>query len=129
MRDGVSLRADFAATWRHVARLCREQPENRVILTRHGDAMLLSQFLLTRVVEVAVHGIDLAHALERRPWLTEPAADLVSALLLGPQDGSMLNEICWSSSDFVIRATGREPIDGTDTDRLERLGISWLTLG
>ncbi|EFL12981.1 predicted protein [Streptomyces sp. C] len=30
----------------------------------------VSQFLVTRVVEVAVHGLDLAEGLGRDPWLT-----------------------------------------------------------
>jgi hypothetical protein len=45
--------------------------------------MLLTGFLLTRVVEVAVHGLDLTDAVEREPWLTRPAADLVLGLLVG----------------------------------------------
>jgi hypothetical protein len=31
-----------------------------VVLTRHGDRMLLTEFLRTRVLELAVHGLDLA---------------------------------------------------------------------
>ncbi|WP_323187142.1 hypothetical protein [Streptomyces sp. NBC_00365] len=37
--------------------------------------MLLSEFLLTRVVEVAVHGLDLADALGREPVTREEALD------------------------------------------------------
>jgi hypothetical protein len=57
-----------------VDRLCRAEPEGHVVRTRHSDPMLLSEFLLTRVVEVAVHGLDLADALSasrspgRKPW-------------------------------------------------------------
>lgn len=53
MIDGVSLLADFNATWQQAVRLVGEEPEGRVVRTRHGDAMLLSEFLVTRVVEVA----------------------------------------------------------------------------
>lgn len=63
--DGGAFAEDFAATWRRVDRLCRAQPGGRTVRTRHGDAMLLSEFVLTRVVEVAVHGLDLADALGR----------------------------------------------------------------
>ena len=82
--DGAALAEDFAATWQRVDRLCRAEPAGRVVRTRHGDPMLLSQFLVTRVVEVAVHGLDLADALGREPWLTPQAAALVTELLLGP---------------------------------------------
>ncbi|RMB85949.1 maleylpyruvate isomerase N-terminal domain-containing protein [Streptomyces shenzhenensis] len=72
--SGAALADDFTATWQRADRLCRAEPEGRVARTRHGDAMLLSQFLVTRVVEVAVHGLDLAEALRREPWLTPQAA-------------------------------------------------------
>jgi hypothetical protein len=62
-------------TWQQVDRLCRAEPEGRVVRTRHSDPMLLSEFLLTRVVEVAVHGLDLADALGREPVTREEALD------------------------------------------------------
>lgn len=55
--SGSALAAGFEATWQVVERLCWAEPDGRVVRTRHGDAMLLSEFLLTRVVEVAVHGL------------------------------------------------------------------------
>ncbi|MEV8533245.1 maleylpyruvate isomerase N-terminal domain-containing protein [Streptomyces sp. NPDC051211] len=53
---GAGLVEGFDATWREVDRLCRAEADGRVVRTRHGDPMLLSEFLVTRVVEVAVHG-------------------------------------------------------------------------
>ncbi|WP_343033428.1 hypothetical protein [Streptomyces sp. S8] len=54
--DGGAFAEDFGATWRRAYRLCRDQPGGRTVRTRHGDAMLLPEFVLSRVVEVAVHG-------------------------------------------------------------------------
>jgi hypothetical protein len=62
-----SLAVEFASVWRGVEARCRREPTDRVVRTRHGDAMLLTDFLLTRIVEVAVHGLDLADALEHEP--------------------------------------------------------------
>ncbi|MFE1439383.1 maleylpyruvate isomerase N-terminal domain-containing protein [Streptomyces sp. NPDC058739] len=39
---GAALAEDFDATWQQVERLCRAEPEGRVVRTRHGDPMLLS---------------------------------------------------------------------------------------
>src|ERR1700761_457645 len=61
--NGAALVEDFTATWQMVVRQCSAEREDRVVRTRHGDAMFLSQFLLTRVVEIAVHGLDMADAL------------------------------------------------------------------
>ncbi|WP_180685830.1 maleylpyruvate isomerase N-terminal domain-containing protein [Streptomyces gossypiisoli] len=127
--NGAALADDFNATWQQVDRLCRSEPEGRVVRTRHGDAMLLSEFLLTRVVEVAVHGLDLADALGREPWLTPSAADLVQDLLLGPDGATAVEKLGWGRLRFLRKATGREPITEEEALDVSRLGIRWLTLG
>jgi uncharacterized protein (TIGR03083 family) len=127
--SGTALTDDFNAAWQQVDRLCRAEPEGRVVRTRHGDAMLLSEFLVTRVVEVAVHGLDLADALEREPWLTPQAADLVQGLLLGPDGTAAVEKLGWGQLRFLRKATGREPITKDEALDVNRLGIRWLTLG
>lgn len=126
--SGAALADDFNATWQQVDQLCRAEPEGRVVRTRHGDPMLLSEFLLTRVVEVAVHGLDLADALGREPWLTSQAADLVQDLLLGPDGAAALEKLGWGQLRFLRKATGREPITREEALDVSRLGIRWLTL-
>ncbi|WP_432994587.1 maleylpyruvate isomerase N-terminal domain-containing protein [Dactylosporangium sp. CA-233914] len=127
--SGAALAEDFTATWQLVDRLCRAEREDRVVRTRHGDAMLLSQFLVTRVVEIAVHGLDVTDALGRVPWLTRPAGDVVLELLLGPGWMNAAHELGWDRPGLLRRVTGRQPLESADVARLERLGIRWLTLG
>ncbi|MFI1256451.1 maleylpyruvate isomerase family mycothiol-dependent enzyme [Streptomyces netropsis] len=127
--DGAAFAEDFTATWRRVDRLCRVQPASRTVWTRHGDAMLLSEFLLTRVVEVAVHGLDLADALRREPWLTSSAGDAVLELLLGAEQMAAADKLGWSQPYFLRKATGREPLDESEAAQIEQLGIRWLALG
>ncbi|MFG3039772.1 maleylpyruvate isomerase family mycothiol-dependent enzyme [Streptomyces sp. NPDC048330] len=127
--DGAAFTGDFAATWRRVDRLCRDQPPGRTVRTRHGDAMLLSEFLLTRVVEVAVHGLDLADALGREPWLTPAAGEAVVRLLVGPEHLAAVDDLAWSRPRFLRKATGRESLDEAETRRVARLGLRWLALG
>ncbi|MCU7723159.1 maleylpyruvate isomerase N-terminal domain-containing protein [Actinoplanes sp. KI2] len=99
--------------------MCTPEPPDRVIRTRHGDAMLLTEFLKTRVIEVAVHGFDLADALAQPSWLTPAAADLLQDLLLGP------SRTAPDPERFLRAATGR----ATDPDLLARLQSRPLTLG
>ncbi|MFE0512165.1 maleylpyruvate isomerase N-terminal domain-containing protein [Streptomyces sp. NPDC058964] len=127
--NGAALADDFDATWQQVDRLCRAEPDGRVVRTRHCDPMLLSEFLLTRVVEVAVHGLDLADALGREPWLTSQAADLVQGLLLGPDGVAALEKLGWGQLHFLRKATGREPITREEASDVSRLNVRWLTLG
>ncbi|MFC4507692.1 MULTISPECIES: maleylpyruvate isomerase family mycothiol-dependent enzyme [Streptomyces] len=127
--SGTALVEDFKATWQRVDRLCRAEPEGRAVCTRHGDPMLLSEFLLTRVVEVALHGLDLADALGREPWLTSQAADLVQDLLLDPDGLVALEKLGWGQLRFLRKATGREPITKEEALDVDRLAIRWLVLG
>lgn len=127
--SGTALVEDFEATWQRVDRLCRAEPEGRLVRTRHGDPMLLSEFLLTRVVEVALHGLDLADALGRESWLTSQTADLVQELLLGPDGVAALEKLGWGQLRFLRKATGREPITREEALDVDGLGIRWLAPG
>ena len=125
---GPALAASFHRTWRHVLTVCERERADRVVRTRHGDPMLLGDFLLTRVVEVGVHGLDLAAALGRRPWLTPEAAGALSGLLLS--DGiAALERLGWDPVTFVRKASGRGPLTAADRERAEAAGIRWLALG
>jgi uncharacterized protein (TIGR03083 family) len=129
---GHTLAEGFATTWREVDLLCRAEPAARVVRSRHGDAMLLSEFMLTRVVELAVHGLDVADALGLEPWLTPEAADAVQELLLGSPEQAghpRLDRVGWDQARFLRKATGREPIDDAEAAALSSLGIHWLALG
>jgi uncharacterized protein (TIGR03083 family) len=127
--SGAALVEDFAVLWQQVARLCGAQPHGRVVRTRHGDAMLLSEFLLTRLVEVAVHGLDLADALDREPWLTPAAGELIVGLLVGQDQAGLVRELGWDTAGFVRKTTGREPLNDQEAAHVKRVGLQWLTLG
>ncbi|GAA0948517.1 hypothetical protein GCM10009550_24960 [Actinocorallia libanotica] len=123
--DPAVLVEDFAATWRLAHLLCSAEPAPRVVRTRHGDAMLLADFLLTRLVELCLHGLDLADALSRPPWPTPYAARAVEHLLL---DGAA-RPLGWDRPAFLRKATGRLPLTPDETRALTDQGVTWLTLG
>lgn len=120
------LRADLGAAGRRIVQLCAQEPPTRLVRTRHGDAMLLTDFLTTRVVELAVHGLDLAAALNRPPWPTAPAAELLTALL---RNGAPVPGLGWDQATFIAQATGRLPLTPAEAHRLDESGISWLSPG
>lgn len=128
-RDGRSLAREFSATVRTVLTAAAGEPAGRLVRTRHDDAMLLSDFLTTRVVELAVHGLDVADALDRPAWLTAPAADHLSELLFGPAWRTAVAELGWDRATLLRRTTGRAPVTTADTARLTGLGLRPLTLG
>jgi uncharacterized protein (TIGR03083 family) len=133
--DGRALAADYAITWQQVYRSCAAEPADRVVRTRHGDAMLLSEFMVTRVVEVAVHGLDLAAALDRAPWLTEEAGSVVEELIadrdesLAGQVHSTSQALGWEQAAFIEKATGRQPLTALERRQLTDANLRFLSLG
>lgn len=90
-----------------VAARVATQPPDTLVLTRHGDLMRLADFQATRVVELAVHGVDLADGLGVAPWLTSPAADLVVALATGTTQLPLRAARGWDRATLVRAVTGR----------------------
>nr|WP_238547390.1 maleylpyruvate isomerase N-terminal domain-containing protein [Actinoplanes friuliensis] len=115
---GPALAREFLALQERVVGLCRLESPDRVVRTRHGDAMLLTDFLVTRIVEVGLHGVDLADALGREPWLT-PAAAAVLKDLYGTGEVVGMDDVT-----LLKMLSGRLPASGIDL-----AGSNPLTLG
>ncbi|GIF62890.1 hypothetical protein Ais01nite_09250 [Asanoa ishikariensis] len=129
-RAGVlDLAGDLRRVADEVVEVCRRQRDDRVVRTRHGDAMLLSDFLLTRLFETAVHGLDVADALERPPWLTAGATAHLLPALFGPAWAGAVAAFGGDPVVVLRMATGRATVSGEDAARLAALGLSPLTLG
>ncbi|SBT43807.1 TIGR03083 family protein [Micromonospora auratinigra] len=116
--------AGFARAWRATDAAVAAAPAGRLVRTRHGDAMTLTEFLRTRVVEVGVHGLDLADALDRRAWLTPTAAEVVADLL---RAGRRVPG--WDALTLVRKATGRAPLTDAERALLDRAGLRGLSFG
>ncbi|MEV2238083.1 maleylpyruvate isomerase N-terminal domain-containing protein [Micromonospora sp. NPDC049891] len=126
-RPGEVLAADFDRTWRATLAAVDAHPADRVVRTRHGDAMTVTEFLRTRVVEVGVHGLDLAEALDRPPWLTPTAARVIADLLTGGR--ALPADLGWDRLTLIGKATGRSPRSRAERDALDAAGIRLLTFG
>ncbi len=123
------LARDFDQAWRDAWALMRGAPQERVVRTRHGDRMLFTEFLRTRVLELAVHGLDVAAGLDRPPWLTGPAAAVVEELVLPAGSARLREESGWDQPTLIAKATGRLPFRPGDAALLERHGLRRLALG
>ncbi len=127
--DGTSLVHDLAVMARTVIASSRQEPIGRIVRTRHGDAILLSDFLTTRVVELAVHGLDVTDALGREPWLTVAAAEHLQQLMFGPAWRTATARLGWDPVTLLRRTTGRDSAASEDSAELARLGFRSWTLG
>jgi hypothetical protein len=124
--DATSLVAEFGRVWHEAWALVEAASPDRVVRTRHGDLMLLTEFLRTRVLELAVHGLDLATALDQEPWLTPEAATVVEDLALPPGTAA---ELGWPHATLVAAITGRHEPTATQSADLAARGVRRLALG
>ena len=101
------------------------------MLTRHGDVMLLTEFMRTRVLELAVHGLDLAAGVGRDPWLTDAAAAVVVELILPGEDGAarLRQRLGWDRAGLVAKATGRSAFTPAERQAMQDAGLRPLALG
>ena len=127
---GSAAARDFDQAWREAWAQIRRAPQARLVHTRHGDRMLLTEFLRTRVLELAVHGLDLATGLGCRPWTTGAAAAVVEELMLSAGAASpLLDESGWDHPTLIAKATGRLPLTSAEITLIERHGLRRLALG
>ncbi|MGH3303908.1 MAG: maleylpyruvate isomerase N-terminal domain-containing protein, partial [Streptosporangiaceae bacterium] len=103
-----AIRAELARACTEAVALLTQAPADRTIRTRHGDRMLLADFARTRVVELGLHGLDLAIALDRPPWLTGEAAAVLEELLLPAGNAARLRaELGRDRAALIAVLTGR----------------------
>jgi uncharacterized protein (TIGR03083 family) len=110
--------------------LLAQAPADRVVRTRHGDWMLLTDFARTRVVEVGLHGLDLAVALDRPPWLSPEAATVLEELLLPTGNAATLRaELGCDRAALIALLTGRADPARAQLAVLASAGAIRLALG
>lgn len=129
----AAIGAGLTAAARGSLELLETVPPDQEVRTRHGDRMLLSQFAVTRVVELAVHGLDVALGLHRSPWLTDQAARVLEGLLLPALSQhdiqGLRDQLGVDRAGLIAALTGRAPLSAADEVTLTRYGATRLALG
>jgi uncharacterized protein (TIGR03083 family) len=110
---GAAMARAFDERWRACTLAARRADLGRLLQTRLV-AIRLDAFCATRVLEVAVHGLDLARALGRTPWLTDAAEEVTSDILTALLEDAP--PAAWDPVTFIEAGTGRRAL--TDQDRL-----------
>ncbi|MFF0123399.1 maleylpyruvate isomerase N-terminal domain-containing protein [Micromonospora arida] len=123
----AALATELDRAWRTTDVAVAAAPTDRVVRTRHGDAMLLTEFLRTRVVEVGVHGLDLAAALGRPPWLTPQASAVIADLLTGGKPTPA--GLRWDELTLIRKTTGRAALTAPEQAAIAAAGFRWLAFG
>ncbi|MGV9539856.1 maleylpyruvate isomerase N-terminal domain-containing protein [Nocardia beijingensis] len=124
--DPVTLVAAFQQQRRLALHAVAGHPLDRLVVTRWGDGMILREFLLTRVVELVLHGLDLTAALDTPAWTTPTAATLV-AEFLGVTEAA--DRLGWDSPTALAKGSGRTPLTHGEHTELTRTGTHWRRFG
>ncbi|HXW47606.1 MAG TPA: maleylpyruvate isomerase N-terminal domain-containing protein [Streptosporangiaceae bacterium] len=131
LRTPEAIHAQLIAACQHNLAILEAAPRDQRARTRHGDLMLLTDFAVTRVLELGVHGLDLAVGLDRQPWLTGEAAGVLERLLLpdGTDAAALAARLGCDRAGLIARLTGRVPLSAADQATLASAGVHPLALG
>jgi uncharacterized protein (TIGR03083 family) len=124
--SGAELARSFDDHWRACVEAARSEEPGRLLRTRISG-IRLDDFCATRVLEVAVHGLDLAEALGTDPWTTAAGIDVTTGILralLGADPPR-----AWDDRTFIELATGRRPLGREDREALGDLAAGFPLLG
>jgi uncharacterized protein (TIGR03083 family) len=128
--DPDAIRTELTLGCGESVGLLARTPADRTVRTRHGDWMLLTDFARTRIVELGLHGMDLALALDRPPWLTGEAATVLEELLLPAGNAARLRaDLGCDRAAVIALLTGRADPAPAQAAVLASAGASRLALG
>lgn len=128
LASAAAIAAELDRSWRRGSQLLEQAPANLVIRTRHGDWMKLTEFATTRVVELGVHGLDVAAGLDREPWLTPQALNILTELMLpAGTAGQLCASLGVDRTGLITRLTGRTTLSCAEQQQLR--GVQRLPLG
>lgn len=114
---GADLARAFEVRWREAVDVTKQLEPDRIYKT-FAPAMRLDEFVETRVLEIAVHGLDLARAIGRPPWISQRAADMTRHILLGLLRAEPPRSLGWDEVTFIEKATGRQPLSPPEREAL-----------
>ncbi|WP_236566999.1 maleylpyruvate isomerase N-terminal domain-containing protein [Nocardia sp. CY41] len=120
------LAAAFDDTWRQTDTAISGQPSDRLVTTRWGDGIQLREFMITRVVELVLHGLDIAIALGVPAWTAPEAAAVVCDFL---QIEPAATHLGWDRRTALAKAGGRAALSTEESAELARLNLTWRRLG
>lgn len=80
--------------------------------------MHLADFFVTRVIALAAHAADVAISLDREPWTTPEALEVVTPPLADLLGRDPTAELGWDRLQFLLTATGRRPLTAEEREQL-----------
>lgn len=95
-----------------VTKLSQDDLSRTVLIS--GRAMRLADWVVTRVVSVAAHGLDVALTLGSQPWTTSSAMTVVRPVLVELMGAEPPASVNWDDHTLLATATGRRALTTTE---------------
>jgi uncharacterized protein (TIGR03083 family) len=109
LADGSAVRW-FGEVAHQAITILSEHDLDQVVLIPGRGAMRLGDWVVTRVISVAAHGLDVAITLDRTPWSTRPALQVIRPVfveLIGTQPPDALG---WDDETLLAVGSGRQAL-------------------
>lgn len=118
-------RLDHVAPDTWIAGPSRVDVAGRVV---SATAIRMDSYMITRLIALAAHAVDVALTLRRDPWTTPAAADSVAGTLTELLGTAPPSSLGWSAKDMLIVGTGRRPLTAVERDHLGQLAAAFPLL-
>ena len=125
---GHDLAVVWDDMWRRALERAAGADRNRTVTT-WGPILTLEEFLRTRVLEMTVHGMDLAGALDRDPWPTEGGLAVTAEILKGLLGTEPPTGLGWDRPAFIERGSGRVELSSEERETLGALSDRFPLMG
>jgi uncharacterized protein (TIGR03083 family) len=86
----------------------------RVVQIPSCGPMKLADWVVTRVMSVAAHGLDVALTLRLEPWTTRPALDVTCPVLISLLGAEPPAQLGWNEQILLAAGTGRRALTSHD---------------
>ena len=126
--SGQELAKAWDAMWRRAVQTLSFTESGRLVET-WGPKLTLEEFVKTRVLEITVHGLDLAEALSLPPAPTDAGIAVTRAILVGLLGVEPPGDLGWDDVAFIEAGTGRRPLTDRERVTLGPLAVRFPLLG
>jgi uncharacterized protein (TIGR03083 family) len=125
---GKSLAEAWDEMWPRALETAEQSDRSRVVVT-WGPALTLDEFLKTRVLEVTIHGADLADGLGRPPWATDEGLRITNEILRTLVGADLPPQLDWDDLTLMEKGSGRTPITSEERRVLGALADRFPLMG
>lgn len=91
---------------------------DQVVVVPGRGAMRLADWVTTRVISVAAHGLDVAITLGYEPWTTRSALEAVCPVMVELLGTPLPETLNWDDATLLATATGRRAMTGREAELL-----------